>query len=278
MLKIELEQPSPRAGHSITKINNQWYMFGGASHEEGFKSDLYLLDGTWKQLSSSTIPRYEHTAIPLKQNLLVLFGSGESGPLVSPQLFDTETQTWSDLEIKGSITPRILRSAGVVGDRVYVFGGGQYNDEPIEDTGDMVYVYGGMCKEKTLDDLWQFNTKTNRWTQLEAFEERCAHTCVNYNDKLYVYGGMKTQPLMIHDTLVSYDGEWKVQGKYNGRIDHACVVDNGIVVHGGMSFSNVFQDGFKLLMTGNKVEDHFKVVDTNAEVDESTQLYIEMLN
>ncbi|KAJ3309797.1 hypothetical protein HDV04_005646 [Boothiomyces sp. JEL0838] len=242
-------------------------MFGGASHEEGFKNDLYVLDGTWKQLASSSIARYEHTAIPLQNNLLIIFGSTESGPTVSPQLYNTLTDRWTDLEIKGTITPRILRSVGIVGDRVYVFGGGHFNDQPIQDTGkflltrhvlatnlgEMVYVYGGMSEGKTLNDLWQFNTKTNRWIQLESFEERCAHTCVNYNNKLYIYGGMKTQPLMVHDTMISYDGKWKTEGNYTGRMDHVCVVDDGVVVHGGMSFSNVFQDGFKLVIKSEKL-------------------------
>lgn len=120
-----------------------------------------------------------------------------------------------------------------------------------------------MSEGKTLNDLWQFNTKTNRWIQLESFEERCAHTCVNYNNKLYIYGGMKTQPLMVHDTMISYDGKWKTEGNYTGRMDHVCVVDDGVVVHGGMSFSNVFQDGFKLVIKSEKLikeQDHLSPV------------------
>jgi hypothetical protein len=75
----------------------QFLLFGGANHEQGFLDDLYLLRNVhpelvWNPIKifsslSGPVARYEHAALCVKrkhvesQELLIMFGAGNEGPL-----------------------------------------------------------------------------------------------------------------------------------------------------------------------------------------------------
>ncbi|KAJ3415421.1 Radial spoke head 14 [Chytridiales sp. JEL 0842] len=88
--------PAPRVGASLTFVphKNSCFLFGGASHEDGFKNDLYTLNastGIWTFLSPNgarPTPRYEHAmalvhrkssepSTELKPTLLLFGGASE---------------------------------------------------------------------------------------------------------------------------------------------------------------------------------------------------------
>ncbi|XP_034278201.1 leucine-zipper-like transcriptional regulator 1 isoform X1 [Pantherophis guttatus] len=73
-----------------------------------------------------------------------------------------------------------------------------------------LYVYGGR-RNTSLSDFWRFKIVSNEWEELENSndgpEELEEHTMVDYQDILYIFGGMvdsgftqKRNPLWMYDT------------------------------------------------------------------------------
>jgi N-acetylneuraminic acid mutarotase len=282
-------------------------LFGGANHEQGFLSDLYVLDLSgslttsdttatnrteWKkvQIFSSLkgpIERYEHGSFTLQNKLFIFYGCSTSGLLDDIWSLDLETNTWTELVTKGTKpSPRVI-SATMVGKRVYVFGGGLNNDIPVDDTsmycfdvnnlfwcrvnvngprprlghtmtciGTKIYMQGGMNRNEIYDELWEFDTVTNKWTLINVkLVKRCAHQMVSFQSKLYITGGMIPSPPTMFDLLEIVDVDTlrveslKIDLK---RLDHSMtVVGDKILVVGGMDFQHVFFDDQFLLPNGS---------------------------
>lgn len=152
------KEPSPRAGCSLVyhpKAN--CILFGGASHEDGVLNDIYQLNHSklflnqanfqWNQIEvKSEIvpnPRYEHSSqiVERKEDLelLVMFGTCETHPFGDVWSFNLTTNKWSLVETSGkSPCPRVLKASALVKcnekQRIYIFGGGKMNNEPVKDT------------------------------------------------------------------------------------------------------------------------------------------------
>ncbi len=65
-----------------------------------------------------------------------------------------------------------------------------------------LYIYGGESKNgEYLDDMWKFNVKDGKWTQVELKGEnpkpRSGHSLIAYNNKFYLFGGKTGN---IHET------------------------------------------------------------------------------
>lgn len=154
--------PSPRVGASITYLNLKGkricVLFGGASHEEGFKNDVHVLDiksMTWSAINvtgpSYPAPRYEHCASAARfgtrnECVWIFGGSSETGLLNDSWILDIENKIWIKLSPTGTLpSPRNVQSCGrVVGeegspDKFYIFAGGDVGEEPVNDVG--VYCF-----------------------------------------------------------------------------------------------------------------------------------------
>ncbi|XP_058051575.1 leucine-zipper-like transcriptional regulator 1 homolog isoform X1 [Ahaetulla prasina] len=113
-----------------------------------------------------------------------------------------------------------------------------------------LYVYGGR-RNSSLSDFWRFKIVSNEWEELENSndgpEELEEHTMVDYQDILYIFGGMvdsaftqKRNPLWIYDTgatkwiacrLPAVAGEVQVPVNRKG---HSAVVYRGnMYIYGG---------------------------------------------
>jgi hypothetical protein len=92
------QEPIPRTNHALTAVDTKVYMFGGN-------------DTTKQQVQSA-----------LSAQALGTYGDF--------QMFDTETFTWSTPETKGKgPCPRSGHHMVAVGRKVYLFGGGLWNDK-----------------------------------------------------------------------------------------------------------------------------------------------------
>jgi len=70
-------------------------------------------------------------------------------------IFDTETVSWSQPKIKGAIPSRIGCTGAVVGDVLYVYGGGDYDKEKKK------YV-------TLFTDMWTLDLLTWEWSQVNV--------------------------------------------------------------------------------------------------------------
>jgi N-acetylneuraminic acid mutarotase len=299
-----LSDPSPRAGHSLTlnPETNEIFLFGGANHEEGFLDSLFIQkDGVWKNQKIFTSvqgpsARYEHTALSITRKdakgLLVMFGAGVEGPLNDFWFYEFTQQSWVRLETRGVVPcPRVLRSVGFVEskNRVYVFGGGHVNNQPVCDQNmycfdiqslfwavvqsqgpskrlghsfvtirDKIYMFGGIDGDVVYNDFWEFDTSKNQWTEIETENRpspRCAHSMVLLGDKIAVIGGMIANPPTVFDSMHLLDLEKRVWETIHNtdfkKLDMGlCSTKGGVYVYGGMDLEHVFCNSFNLLSDG----------------------------
>ncbi|XP_008108092.2 rho GTPase-activating protein gacHH isoform X1 [Anolis carolinensis] len=113
-----------------------------------------------------------------------------------------------------------------------------------------VYIYGGR-KNTTLNDFWRYKIESNEWEKLDnsedSPEELEEHSMVEYQDVLYIFGGMvdsaftqKKNPLWMYDTdrtkwmerqLTAVEGEGTAPANRKG---HSAVVYRGsMYMYGG---------------------------------------------
>lgn len=217
--KNQFQEPSPRAGQSLTNVNGVLYLFGGANHEEGFLNDFYKYDGSWTRIDSACPKaRYEHAAVETQGNLYILYGASDI-PLQDVYVY-TPGETWKQLETRGRVpSPRVVKC--VAWDkRIYLFGGGIDNKPVIDSftycldvksglwvsltdrsptprlghsmdvTNGKIYLFGGL--EKTVkNDLWVFDIRANKWSVHETnVPGRCGHASIIHDGKLIISGGM----------------------------------------------------------------------------------------
>ncbi|ORY45703.1 galactose oxidase [Rhizoclosmatium globosum] len=213
--------PAPRVGASLTFYapTNEVILFGGASHETDSR--------VWRKLPTSSSPsaRYDHLALIVNRaptgreakssHLLVFGGASDDAPLNDLWFLDLDAKTWvnSTGRMKGCVpSPRTIQScgylAGKVGesDRIYLVGGGEGGDRPVDDNVVRVLdidsltwthvktittrcppslqghtttlvninsipyliVFGGSVNSVSSAGLWILNLESNEWTHLEG--------------------------------------------------------------------------------------------------------------
>jgi hypothetical protein len=145
-----------------------------------------------------------------------------------------------------------------------------------------MYVFGGMSKGETFDELWKFDLTLTTWEKINTKGScppaRVAHsfTFMNSSHCGILFGGMSRSPkLTTFDDVYLYDvlnASWTLldaiampPGPPEARLDHdACIIPlykrdaegsvlektrgESLVIFGGMSMTTVFNDVFVLTL------------------------------
>ncbi|XP_066837080.1 rab9 effector protein with kelch motifs isoform X3 [Anser cygnoides] len=220
--------PSGRVGHGCLPVPGgpgRVLLLGGADPDGAF-ADAHLVElGSlrWAQAGWSGLrPRYEHaTFLPARRppRLWVFGGAHRAGNRSCVQALDPETGTWESPAVAG--TPPLPRtfhtSSAAIGDRLYVFGGGDKGAEPVRD-----------------QQLHVFDTDDLTWVKIPASGDvpggRASHASAVFRDHLYIFGGIgpagtlnTTHKYHIGEqrwTLLQFEAPLPA-----GRLDHAmCVI------------------------------------------------------
>lgn len=131
----------------------------------------------------------EHTATLVNEKLYI-FGGNISG-FKSNQIFvfDISKKKWSAIETENGPCERSCHSATLSKECIYVFGGKD------QDTN-------------KLNDLWEFNIKTSKWTELQSKSDlplsRSGHSTCLFNNYLVVFGGIHELTQEMND-IQAYD-------------------------------------------------------------------------
>ncbi|XP_071881396.1 rab9 effector protein with kelch motifs isoform X2 [Anas platyrhynchos] len=209
-------------------------LLGGADTDGAF-ADAHVLElGSlrWAQAGWSGLrPRYEHATFlpPCRPPRLWVFGGADqAGNRSCVQALDPETGTWESPAVAG--TPPLPRtfhtSLAAVGDRLYVFGGGDKGAEPVQD-----------------QQLHVFDTATCTWSQPDTRGDppspRHGHVMVAVGTKLLIHGGLAGD--VFYDDLFCIDTDltWvKIRASGDvpgGRASHAsAVLRDHVYIFGGM--------------------------------------------
>jgi N-acetylneuraminic acid mutarotase len=194
------EKPGEVAYHSSVVHKEYMYLFGGNNYhrtiqyadpndEDSAKTytPLYTLNlktFTWNAVRTRgdiVKPRDEHTAVlDESSQQMVVFGGFEDGERTNEILiFNLKNTIWStvkqDPKNKGPCA-RSGHSACIHGGNMYIFGGKSDNSTK-------------------LNDLWQFNISSHKWTQLHGVDEvipepRSGHSALIYDGVMLVFGGL----------------------------------------------------------------------------------------
>lgn len=192
--------PSPRIGHSFTKINNQKViLFGGVANSlanPNFCNDVYILhlnlhnnvQARWEKIliERKPSPRESHSAA-LYGNFIVIFG-GMNGKqrLNDTWMFDINTHLFDKAKcFTDCCTPvgRSLHTATISSDSMYVFGGFVRSDK-------------NKNKWTCTNSLQCLNLDTMTWKDIDNVENsrpepRASHSAFEHHGRIYFCSGRK---------------------------------------------------------------------------------------
>jgi len=122
--------------HRVVTIRDKIYSFGGILQSKQKLNSMFTFDFStlvWEELQvfgQPPEPRCDPVVVAYKNKIIVYGGSVQD--LVFPSdvyIFDTESLCWSQPEIKGAFPSRIGCTGAVVGNVMYLYGGGDYDRE-----------------------------------------------------------------------------------------------------------------------------------------------------
>jgi len=161
-------KPPKFARHTSCAVDSKLYIFGGY---DGFGTffGLSMFDMTtltWSSLEvkgEKPIPRTNHAVTSVGTNMY-LFGGNDTtkpgkdhlkyGTYGDFQIFDTVTLTWYQPQVKGKIPcARSGHHMIPVGNKIYLFGGGLWNDK-------------SKSWLERYNDMYVFDTETSEWSEI----------------------------------------------------------------------------------------------------------------
>ncbi|XP_053328992.1 rab9 effector protein with kelch motifs [Spea bombifrons] len=236
------EAPSSRVGHTCIYVPSTEESAKGkvailaGANPGGCFSDAYILDldsHTWDDADwEGLLPRYEHACFSPSSDpgsICVFGGAEQSMNRNCVQVLNSGTCSWKSPKVKGTPpSPRTFHtSSASIGDKLYVFGGGEKGAEPVEDLqlhvydaatftwtqpvtlgeppkprhghvvaaeGTKLFIHGGMAGSMFLDDMFCIDTETMKWERLNMKGDVpppcAAHSSVAWKSCIYIFGGM----------------------------------------------------------------------------------------
>eukprot|EP00590_Aulacoseira_subarctica_P011142 CAMPEP_0172432294 /NCGR_PEP_ID=MMETSP1064-20121228/62499_1 /TAXON_ID=202472 /ORGANISM="Aulacoseira subarctica , Strain CCAP 1002/5" /LENGTH=715 /DNA_ID=CAMNT_0013179493 /DNA_START=1 /DNA_END=2145 /DNA_ORIENTATION=+ len=187
---IVSQSPPPRSGAASVVIRSKLYVFGGYGGGTGRLDDFYSYDfstSSWEEVSLSTDIkpgcRENNGVVLADENKIYLFG-GYNGTSWLNDLwcFDIETAAWQCLQENSdpnipSGTRHQIEAAAAAGHEQQVLERRDNNSavRPSRRFGyvsvvhnNKLVVFGGFDGSKWLNDMYEFDFKTNTWTEIHA--------------------------------------------------------------------------------------------------------------
>lgn len=221
--------PCLRTGHAMTCANDSLFVCGGYN---GVKMmdlfEFHIPSKTWRPLIPTTnqkpSPRSYHTLCAFKNELLLFGGETKNGVVNELWVYDCLKGNWTKIEPSGDEqpSPRRGHTAVVCGYFMYILGGTHCEDtfyelncitkkwkrlKPEFPLGpvyyhtadvhkDMILVYGGCTRNRSIDALVQFDTRKKTWSKVQTRGIRPTSTYFHsmniVGDNMYVCGGCPT--------------------------------------------------------------------------------------
>ncbi|GIX64648.1 kelch repeat protein, putative [Babesia caballi] len=175
--------PSKRANHTLTRVDDRFYSFGGYDGNQCF-NDLECFDpisSSWTRLSKPNgkkpHPRSGHVMVTDGKMLYMSGGYAGRAHYDDIYSYNIATHTWTRIDYSGDLYPPAVRghSACVMNHEIYVFGG-----------------YNG---DSNFNTLFVFNPRSCAWRRqpvtsyMDPISRRQHSTLMQVNGVMYVFGG-----------------------------------------------------------------------------------------
>lgn len=217
------------AGHTMTQIGSDMYIFGGRSGYFSYSNDLYKIDtntGVFSKLDTTgdvPSPRQNHIAIAINNNtqLFVHGGSDGSNRFSDTFLLNLDTLTWT----KAASAPVVSEGHAAVL---------SYKKDSIS-----VYVFGGLDGSDYLTSIRIFNVGTGEWSSLGNGPARALFSASKIGQYVYFFGGLNSNGFLgTHDKVFSLSSHSWVEKSFANapasRQGHCAIVyHNDIYIWGG---------------------------------------------
>lgn len=216
--------PTARSGAKCVEYEDCIYIFGGYTRKDGiYYDDVHKLQTgsfIWTKLlvrGDIPKPRTDHTAVIYFSQMIIFAGYDGKIRYNDLRAFNLETKEWTLLPNDGNIPPARFGHTSVV-----------YEHN--------IFVFGGWDGHNTLDDLYQYSLTSKTWVEVRLTSgikpsPRYRHSCVVFEDSLFIFGGVNKTQTRYND-LYEYSvnrREWsskRVTGKCpSSRTFHTAVMN-----------------------------------------------------
>ena len=237
------DMPDDLYGHSLVKIDDEIYVFGGEDEEDGPKlNELWVYkNGKWQRvepIGDQPPPRQGHAAVVVDGKMVIIGGEGSEGLLIDIWEFDPKTKKWTQLPSQGDLTPEARKWASTV-----VHNG-------------TVYLYGGQdASGVNRMHSWKYDLTNNTWTPWTNDAPSAGQSMNLWQNGFYAYGGIRWSDTDFRDDLRYYNPNWPSDFQYvytsgdapSERAFHAAVTggDKLYILEGKNSISNLM-DAYKI--------------------------------
>ncbi|CAD8206642.1 unnamed protein product [Paramecium octaurelia] len=279
--------------HTSVHYKNQIIIFGGYDSKKNHNDIHIYRDGQWtKCKANGKIPesRNGHSATVVENKMFVIGGWLGSGTYASGEVYvlDLDTLTWTLVNSIGEIPgPCNMHSADLIGQLIYIFRGGDGKDylndlhsfnaktniwkfiqTPEKDKPppranhsstvweNKLFIFGGWDGKKRLNDLYCYDTSSNKWSELNAAyspSARAGMCMTTMDNNIYLFGGSGPQTTCFGD-LQCYDpmkNLWTIVELQDeehfdkARAGHSMTaMGNLIYIFGGSCGTQYFKDFF----------------------------------
>ena len=138
-----------RSSHVGKLVKGRYYLFGGKFSDQRLYSTIEYFDcekREWFTYSNSLSENRVEQSMDFIEKYLVLFGGYENHRIYNElKLFNIEKSAWTVLQPRSSAIPSH-----------------RYGHSSLVINSDL-YVFGGMDKNQTLNDLWRFNFSESKY-------------------------------------------------------------------------------------------------------------------
>lgn len=252
VVKVEGNEPEPRAYHTAVHVGQRLFIFGGWKGDE-FINDLSVLEAReegrdfrfcWTPAAATGVPpgpRAYHTAVEIHGSVVIFGGWGAQdfcADVAMLRVVEGEQPAWETSSISGR-SPK-ARAA-----------------HTCTRIGDLLYVFGGESTEGRLNDVAILDMSTRQWTFPKCGgtppSARSGHGAAAVGRWLIVYGGWDGDQHLVDMHLLDTVGMRWVPAR--SPVPKYASVSNVLEGRSGYASSLVNRD--KLLITGGWDRENF---------------------
>ena len=228
--KIDIQgwKPETRQQATLTAVQNKFYLIGGVSRSINSEVNSFFSSyKRWEKISATGVeaePRFGHSTVEYRKKLYVFGGGTDFNSihklrecLNGVKSFNTETNEWANVKCEGSyITTRKHHCAGILGKHMYIHGGLNQKNNPLNDSAAL-------------------NLDKGRWKSLST-------------------RGPGPSYLSFHTAVVVLNPEQRTGPSLYKmtRSKNAVVKVPGIYVFGGINEERIAQNTLYVLQTGSR--------------------------